>query len=160
MTMLILRTMLTQCKVIWVFDWLIGMRGALPKELFSEKQYPKVYAWVARFNQAIKAARSAAPKPMILKGPEATQRIENAHFAEVELSVAADDPLGLKAGDTVEVWPIDSGFGHKDTGALLGLTEDEVVLGVKSQNGQDIRIHHPRQQFRIRAVSPGSGSKL
>lgn len=96
---------------------------------FSKKQYPKLYAWLARFNKAISEAKLAARNPTNLKGPEAIQRIENGRFAGVEPSVATEDPLGFKAGDTIEVWPIDSGFGHKDTGVLLGLSEGEVVLG-------------------------------
>ena len=145
---------------IWVFDWLNGLKGALPRDLISEQEFPKVFAWISRFNKELKAARSAVPKPTTLKGPEAANRIESAKYAEDEPSVDEKDPLGLRAGTQVEVWPIDSGFRHKDVGVLLGLNQDEVVIGVKTQNGRDIRLHHPRQQFRIRAVNPHASSKL
>ena len=95
-----------------------------------------------------------------MKGSEATLRGETASFADVEPSVDAEDPLELKAGDRVEAGPIDSGFRYKDVGTLLGLNEEEVVLGVKTENGQEIRIHHPRQQFRIRAVNVSQTTKL
>lgn len=143
-----------------MFDWLNGLKGALPRDLISEQQYPKVFAWIARFNKELKAARSAVPKPTTLKGPEAAKRIESAKYADDEPSVDEKDPLGLKAGAKVEVWPIDSGVRHKDSGVLLGLNQDEVVIGVRTQNGQDIRLHHPRQQFRIRAVNADAPSKL
>ena len=136
------------------------MKGALPKDIISEKQYPKVFAWIARFNQTLKTARSKASKPTTLKGKEAAQRIESAVFAEDQLSVDESDPLKLKAGTKVAVWPTDSGFGHKDTGTLLGLDANEIVIGVKTQSGQDIRIHCPRQQFRIGASSEDNSSKL
>lgn len=31
---------------IWTFDWLNGLKGALPKDLISEKQYPKVFSLI------------------------------------------------------------------------------------------------------------------
>ena len=136
------------------------MKGALPEDVISKKQYPKAFAWIARFNQTMKAARAKAPKPTTLKGKEAAQRIESAAFAENQLSVDSNDPLKLQAGTKVAVWPTDSGFKHKDTGTLLGLDANEIVIGVKTQSGQDIRIHCPRQQFRIETVSGDSSSKL
>lgn len=142
-----------QVAAIWVFDWLVGLKGALPRELLSEKQFPRVFGWIKRFNKEIKTARSAMPKPTTLKGREAAQRIEAAGYADDQPVVCAGDPLGLQAGEKVEVFPIDSGFGHKDVGTLLGLNEDEVVIGVQTESGKEIRVHHPRQQFRIKAVN-------
>ena len=141
---------------IWVFDWLKGMKGALPTNIISDATYPRVFAWIARFNKEIQNARARAPKPTTLKGLEAAERLGSAGFADAEPAVDAGDPLGLQAGSTVEVWPIDSGFRHKDVGTLLGLDTDEVVIGVKSQCGDDMRLHFPRQQFRIKAVSSDS----
>ena len=150
---------LMQEQAIWTFDWLNGLKGALPRELISAKQYPKVFAWIARFNDTFKAAKSQAPKPASLKGDAAVQRILNATFAEKELGVDSADPLGLQHGTEVEVFPIDSGSRHHDRGRLAGLTKDEVVLSVQAQ-GTELRLHYPRTGFRIKAVTSGGSSKL
>lgn len=147
-----------QQTAIWPIDWLIGLEGALPSELFNEKQFPKVYAWVARFNSAYRKARSAAAKPTSLKGSEAKQRISQAAFAETKLTVDKNDPLRLNAGDEVEVWPIDSGFKHRDRGRLLKLSTTEVVIAIQSEDHEEIHLHTPRNNFRIAAVN--SASKL
>jgi hypothetical protein len=77
----------------------------------------------------------------------------DAKFAEKESSVKEDDPIGLKKGAEVEVWPIDTGIGHRDHGRLVGLTRDEVVLSVKPEvEGKEVRVHFPRTSFRIKAV--------
>jgi len=153
--------MLTGLIAIWPFDWLIGLKGALPRDLISEKQYPKVFAWVARFNKVTKAAKAAAKKPTTLTGDAAAQRILNARFADKEIGVDGHDPLGLKHGDQVEVWPTDSGMRHKDRGRLIGLSTNEVVLEVKPDGeSKEIRLHFPRTNFRIEAVKGRSAPKL
>jgi hypothetical protein len=148
-----------QEQAIWTFDWLNGLKGALPRELISVKHYPKVFAWIDRFNDALKAAKLHAPRPASLKGDDAVQRILNATFAEKEPSVDSADPLGLQHGMEVEVFPIDSGSRHHDRGRLVGLTKDEVVLNVQAQ-GTELRLHYPRTDFRIKAATSGGGSKL
>jgi hypothetical protein len=133
------------------------LKGALPRELFSEKQYPRVFAWHKRFSKAVTAAKAAVAKPTTLKGDAALQRIVDASFAEQESAVDEEDPLGLKKGTEVEVWPIDTGVRHRDRGPLVGLTQDEVVLSVESEaEGRQIRVHFPRTNFRIQAVREGA----
>jgi hypothetical protein len=133
------------------------LKGALPRDLFSEKQYPKVFAWHERFSKAIKAAKAAVAKPTTLKGDAALQRIVDASFAEQESVVDEQDPLGLRKGTEVEVWPIDTGVRHRDRGCVVGLSQDEIVLSVKSEaQGKEIRVHFPRTNFRIRAVKEGA----
>ena len=145
---------------IWPFDWLHGLKGALPSELVSEKQYPKVFAWISRFRKAISAAKATAPKPQTLKGDKALQQIMSAGFAEPEGQVDESDPLKLKKGQEVEVWPTDSGFRHRDRGRLVTLNAGEVVLSAKTGTiGEEIRIHCPRVNFRIAPVD-GNTSKL
>ena len=100
------------------------------------------------------------PKPKTLKGAEAIQHVTQADFTEPEGDVDASDPLGLKKGQDVESWPIDSGSRHHDRGRLVSLTSKEVVLATQSKvGGKEVRIHHPRWNFRTRAVS-GEGVKL
>ncbi|EXJ62780.1 hypothetical protein A1O7_03219 [Cladophialophora yegresii CBS 114405] len=152
---------LADIEAIWTFDWLNGLKGALPRELISDKKYPKVFAWIARFNDALKASKAKAPKPATLKGDVAAERIFNASFVEKDLAVDPADPLGLKRGTEVEVFPVDSGTHHRDQGRLIGLTEDEVVLGIQAQ-GKELHLHYPRTGFRVRAVAAtgGTPSKL
>ena len=85
-----------------------------------------------------------------------------ADFYEPEGDVDPGDPLGLKKGQDVESWPVDSGVKHHDRGKLVSLTSKEVVLASQSKvGGKEVRIHHPRWNYRIRAVGgEGEGAKL
>ncbi|KAL8901721.1 MAG: hypothetical protein Q9192_000408 [Flavoplaca navasiana] len=152
---------LADIEAIWPFHWLSTMEGALPPSLFGKDHFPNVYAWIDRFNTAVKVARSSAPKVTTLKGSEAIQHVTQAGLAEPDGEVDGQDPLGLKKGQDVESWPIDSGFNHRDRGQLVALTRQEVVLKTQAKIGhKDVHIHHPRTNFRIRAVSGGGESKL
>lgn len=136
------------------------MKGALPPSLISNEKFPKVYAWIDRFSKAVSSAKSSAPKPTTLKGAEAVKYVTQAKFSEPEGEIDASDPLGLTKGQDVESWPIDSGFSHRDRGNLVSLTSKEVVLVSQSKvGGKGVRIHHPRWNFRVRAVS-GGGANL
>lgn len=119
-----------------------------------------VYAWIDRFNKAVKTARGSAPKPTTLKGAEAVKHVISAGFSEPEGEVDGNDPLNLSKEQDVESWPIDSGFRHHDRGKLVALNSKEVVMAAQSKvGGKEIRIHHPRWNFRTRAVS-GEGARL
>jgi hypothetical protein len=78
--------------------------------------------------------------------------IEAGVFAEPEGEVDGNDPSGLRKGDEIEVWPIDSGFSRKDRGRLVRLDSSEIVVESKTSNGKDVRIHAPRHGFRVRKV--------
>ena len=145
---------------VWPFHWLLNIPGALPPHLFSSQIYPKVYAWIARFSSAVAAAKDSAPKPVTFEGGEAVKHVTSADFSEQDTRVDENDPLGLKEGQDVEVWPTDTGFRHKDRGKLVGLTRVEVVIEAQSKvEGKVVRIHAPRVGFRVRAVG-GDGSKI
>ena len=124
------------------------MKGALDPELFSAKTFPKVFAWIDRFNAAVADAKKRVPKPTTLKGNAATERVLNAKFVEEDIGVNASDPVKLTKGQQVEVWPTDSGVRHHDRGSLIGLDDDEVVI----EAGTGIRVHFPRSGFRVAAV--------
>ncbi|KAL8776736.1 MAG: hypothetical protein Q9213_008155 [Squamulea squamosa] len=152
---------LADIEAIWPFCWLRGMEGALPPALFGKDNFPKVHAWLDRFSGALKAAKESAPKVTSLKGAEAVQYITQAEFNESNREVDALDPLALKSEQDVESWPIDSGFNHRDRGQLVALTRQEIVLKSQTKVGhKDVHIHHPRSNFRIRAVSGGGELKL
>ncbi|KAL2043980.1 hypothetical protein N7G274_003500 [Stereocaulon virgatum] len=150
---------LADIEAIWPFHWVLSLKS-LPPTVVSKEKYPKVYAWIDRFNAAIASAKSSAPKPATLKGAEAVKHVMQADFAEPEGQVDVNDPLGLKKGQDVESWPVDSGFKHHDRGRLVSITPQEVVLASQSKvGGREIRIHHPRWNFRTRAVGT-LGTKL
>lgn len=136
---------------IWPFHWLLSMKTALPPTLVSPKTHPLTHAWIARFNSALSAAKASAPKPTTLSGPDAVAQILKAEYAEPEAGVDEGDPAGLRRGMEVESWPIDSGSRHRDRGRLVGLTRGECVL-----QGGEVRVHHPRWNFRVREVKEGA----
>lgn len=145
---------LTQFIAIWAFDWLNGMKGALDPSIISAKQFPKVFAWIARFNKEINAAKAKAPKPNSLKGDAAAQRILSAAYADSDIGVDSSDPVSLEKGQDVEVWPIDSGFRARDQGKLVGLNDEEIVIQIP---GKDIHLHCPRKGFRLAAAGSPRG---
>ena len=151
---------LTRELAIWPFDWLVEMKGALPASVISDQQFPKVYAWIKRFREALRAAKSSGPRPVTLKGPQAVSFVSGANLAESGGPVDAADPLGLEKGQEVEVWPIDSGFTHRDRGTLVSLTPDEMVLASRTEaGGSEVHIHFPRWGFRT-ARARGAAAKL
>jgi hypothetical protein len=80
-----------------------------PKEYFSAERYPKVFAWRDRFRKALKDAKNAAPKAVSLKGEDAVKFVTSADFTDKTLGVDEKDPLALKEGATVEMYPTDGG---------------------------------------------------
>lgn len=40
----------------------------------------------------------------------------------------------------------------QDRGRLVKLTKEEVSIAVQAKSGEEIRLHAPRWQFRVRAI--------
>ena len=98
----------------------------------------------------MKEAEKSAGKAVSLDGKAAFQHITSASYHDQQTGVDVTDPTGLKEGDSVQLWPIDSGFRHKDNGRLVKLTRDEVVLAISTKSGgKEIRVHAPRWGFRL-----------
>lgn len=135
---------------MWAFEFLVDLQ--LPAEHISEKQYPNVFAWVARYREAREKAKASSPEPTKLDGASAAKHIHSSDFAEDDLSVDVKDALGLKEGTEVEVYAADWGTEHRDRGRLVGLTPDEVTIAVKNKDNSEIRIHAPRTGFKIRVA--------
>lgn len=129
-----------------------------PKEYFSAEKYPKVYAWRARFRTALDAARARTqPQVVTLRGAQAVQQVVNAAFTDNDLTVDPRDPTRLTAGTLVEFFPTDGGgFFHQDRGRLLKLTAREVAIAIAATSGEEIHLHAPRWQFRLRAMQADS----
>ncbi|KIW04673.1 uncharacterized protein PV09_04409 [Verruconis gallopava] len=137
-------------EAIWPFHWLADLPGALPPNVISPVQFPRVFAWIQRFRDALKQAQRLSPRQKKVTGDDVVKYMQQARFVESVGEIAANDPLGLKPGEVVEVCPIETGFTHRDKGMLLTLTPNEVVVGKKMNvGGGEIRIHCPRWGFRI-----------
>ncbi|KAK7511890.1 glutathione S-transferase [Phyllosticta citriasiana] len=143
-------------EAIWPFDWLVDMDGALPGEIISEKQFPKVFGWIQRFRACLRRAQASGSKAVKLDGEAAAEVICGASFAESGGKIDAADPLGLALGTEVEVWPLDSGSSHHDKGRLVSLTWDEVVIATRADDKKweaEIHVHFPRWGFRVARAS-------
>ncbi|KAH0442805.1 glutathione S-transferase [Colletotrichum camelliae] len=143
---------LADIEAVWLVHWLTGIPGALPKEYISAEKFPKVFAWIARFQKEISAAKKAAPKVETVSGDEAAKIVTSSPYNEPEGKVDTNDALvaaaGLKAGEEVVVWPTDTGATHKDSGKLVSINGDEVVIEVSGEKGS-VRVHAPRHGFRV-----------
>lgn len=153
---------LADIEAVWPLHWLAGMPGALPKDKFAPSVYPRVYAWIQRFEGAVQAAKKNVGKPKTLSGEEAEKLILGSAYHESEGSVDLEDfeavKLGLRKGDEITVGPTDFGATRKDVGRLLALGSEEVVYETKGDGGV-VRVHAPRHGFRI-SKGKGDGVKL
>lgn len=146
-------------EAVWVPAWLIGMKDALPEDVLGPNVFPKVYAYTNRFLKLVAETRKKAGKVERLDGKAAAKKVLDAK-TQSGVDVNQGDPLGLEAGQEVSVWPIDSGFSHKDQGKLVKLVWNEVVIekNVDSEVGKgNIRLHFPRTGFR---VAPAEKARL
>ncbi|KAK0614159.1 hypothetical protein B0T14DRAFT_437672 [Immersiella caudata] len=148
---------LADIEAVWVVHWLTGLKGALDESVISKGRYPRVYAWVERFQRAVSDAKGRLGEPRTLNGEEASGVIAKAERVE-EVGVDGDEPVvkahGLREGDFVEVWPLDSGSAHVDVGKLIGLTAREVVF----ETMEGFRVHAPRHGFRVQPLKPAGAS--
>lgn len=148
---------------IWTFHWAItkelGLWDALEKDdVVNEQQFPRTFAYVDRFAKALTTKQKDNGEPKRLSDEETLRMIFDSDFFEPEGIVDERDPLKLKKGQMVEIWPVESGFNHHDKGELLSIGVNEVVIASKPQLGDGLlRIHYPRTNIRI---SPVAGSKL
>lgn len=146
-------------QAIWPFDWVVhvDLYGSDPPEQLSSARYPKTHAWVARFQVAISAARTAHPPPTRIDGEQMLRLVLNSRYAEPMGEVDETDPVALMKGQIVEVWPTDSGMNHRNEGILVALNVNEVVIAKTIANttgdGHDgVLVHFPRMNFRIQTV--------
>lgn len=143
-------------EAVWALHWLSKIPGALvASEGLGPAQFPRVFAWVERFDRAVVAAAGKEGVVGAVKGEEAVKGIVAAEYFEKEGAVeegeAVVQVLGLKKGDRVVVFPSDWGTTHKDVGSLVSIDEREVVFESKAQTegSPTVRVHAPRLGFRI-----------
>lgn len=151
---------------VWPFHWISGIPEALDGGRLDAGNYPRVFAWIARFDAAIKAAVKQTSKPVVLEGADAVSFVLGQHSANSESGAAdvdSSDALGLALGDVVEVHPTDSGVSHKDVGRLVKLNVEEVVVAVKVPGGGagEVQVHFPRWGYKVKKVDgPGEKGRL
>lgn len=144
---------LADIEAVWPLHWLSGLPGALPPDQVSETRFPKVFAWIKRFDRVVSAGADEIPS---VSGEEAAQTIVGSSYFEAQdVKVDETEPLGkalgLKEGERVVVFPVDNGSTHKDSGVLLGLDGKEVVFETVAdvQGSPTVRVHAPRHGYRI-----------
>jgi glutathione S-transferase len=120
--------------------WFIKERLGGGKPVAPLDRLPLITAWSER----MKAVGSGKPSEM-----GAADAIAIAKAATPEATrVEADDPSGLKAGQTVSVTPDDTGK-VPVSGTLVGLTNDRVSIGRHDEQVGDVVVHFPRAGFII-----------
>ncbi|KAL2786273.1 hypothetical protein BJX66DRAFT_37331 [Aspergillus keveii] len=144
-------------ETAWALSWLFSTPGAVPEDHISPRLFPKVFAWVNRFQKAVRAAEKSLPKITTLSGEQVADLLGKAasdHTADV---IEENDPLvqanGFHRGQLVQVWPTDSGARHKTVGKLVGLTSQEITIET-TEGEVTVRVHAPRKGFRVGAAAP------
>ncbi|KAL4971549.1 hypothetical protein BDW66DRAFT_165075 [Aspergillus desertorum] len=145
---------LADVEMVWPFHWLFSTPGALPEEHISARLFPKVFAWVDRFQTTIRKSQKALRVPQTVSGEQAADLLKRATADETADVVDQSDPLvqacGLQKGQVVQVWPTDTGARHKTVGRLLGLTDKEITI--ETIEGEvPVRVHAPRHGFQVAA---------
>lgn len=156
------RPKLADVHAAWLFDWASGL-ASLKQEgelggLFTEETYPNVFAWLARYKDAVAKAHEKNGRAKTVSIEDTIETVLNSDFAENERDVDPSDPLQLRKGQLVEMWPTDSGMNHHDTGKLVSIGANEVCVESEVSGGKGhLRIHYPRTNFKIVAMA---GQKL
>lgn len=142
-------------KMVWPLLWMQTVPGARPEEHISEAQFPSVFAWMKRFEDVAEKAVHEMGELRTLTGEEAAKLILSSDYHEADGQVDETDALvkqlNLKKGQLVKMWPTDTGSNHKDVGELVSVTDKEVVIEAKAEDGGSVRIHAQRHEF---AVAP------
>src|SRR5690349_11201402 len=99
-----------------MLDFVSGME--LPEDLISAKTFPRTFAWLDRYRAAVDQAKTSGREPTTLDGQAAADHIHRSEFGLTKVSVAGDDPTGLREGIDVEVFTADWVTEHKDHGRL------------------------------------------
>tara|TARA_R110002003_G_scaffold122_9_gene11090 strand:- start:14620 stop:16344 length:1725 start_codon:yes stop_codon:yes gene_type:complete len=148
---------LADIDAVWPFEWMIVdryMKDCLPESHISEKIYPRTFAWVRRFMSLVEEKKGARAKPTSLDGAAMANQISNATSPMDDIGFINDDPLDVKLGNEVQVFPSDYGHMGKTAGELVGLSTTEVVI----RNAKGLNVHFPRWNFTIRSVGQNLGT--
>ncbi|KAL5044874.1 hypothetical protein BDW71DRAFT_185481 [Aspergillus fruticulosus] len=147
---------LADIEMVWPLHWLFSTPDALPEEHISARLFPKVFAWVDRFEAAVGQAQRALRVPETLSGEQVAELLKTAGADKTADVVDQSDPLvqahGLQKGQMVQLWPADTGSRHKTVGKLLELTDKEITIET-TDGDVAVRVHAPRHGFQVAAVA-------
>jgi hypothetical protein len=131
------------------------MPGALDPAYISANQFPKTFAYIDRFNAALKTAQSAMARPVRLPIQDVISHMSTSRFYESVGDVDANDPLALQPGDEVTTGPTDTGVANRDTGRLVTLTPNQITIAKQTKDNFEIHVHMPRWGFRVYKAKGG-----
>lgn len=135
---------------------MLQMPGALPEEVFNVKDFPQTSAYLARYAAAVKA--SMMDQVPSMTGQEAVEVIRRSKYFEQSHAVVPGATV-LSEGQMVKVWRTDdlsSGVKHFDSGKLIGLSSQEIVIGSTAPEGHELHLHFPRRNFKVIPMSTES----
>ncbi|KAI5927422.1 hypothetical protein F4810DRAFT_706789 [Camillea tinctor] len=154
---------LVDIEAVWLWHWLHNIPGALSPEVIGKDAFPKVFAWIERFDAFMKEKTKEMGKVKTLGGDQAAELIVRSSFAEPEAQVDGADPVvvaeGFEKGQNVRLWPTDYGFLNKDEGMLVAMNKTEYVIETQGKFGS-VRVHSPRLGFKISKSSGATASKI
>ncbi|KAG5984397.1 hypothetical protein E4U55_004970 [Claviceps digitariae] len=162
---------LADIEAVWPLHWLVGLPGALPGGQFSREVYPRVYAWMERFDSAVRHARERnargvsrltgeeAARLVVRRRPGEEEYLEHEHEHDGPLTRNGVDEMdfearslgGLRAGDEVVVGPTDTGVSGRDVGRLVGLNSEEVVYETTCGR-EGVYVHRLKSNAEAREV--------
>ncbi|KAI1485205.1 hypothetical protein F5X96DRAFT_691127 [Biscogniauxia mediterranea] len=130
---------LVDIEAVWLWHWLHYIPGALSSDVISKDSFPKVFAWIERFDAVVKEKAKKIGEVKTLGGEQAAELIVRSSYAEPEGQVDAGDPVvvagGFKKGEDVRLWPTDYGFLNKDEGKLVAMDSTEYVIETQGKYG-------------------------
>ena len=149
---------LADIHVAWNLDWATAMAGLKQEgekgDLFTKENYPNVWAWLDRYKAFVSKVQEQDGRAPTISVDDTEQKILSSDFGEPEGQVDPLDPLQLKKGEYVEMFPTDSGMNHHDKGELVAIGLNEAVVKSEVPGGKGhLRIHYPRTNFKIQAVA-------
>jgi len=127
----------------WFIVWFIRGKNDMTERLLRE--CPAVQAWASRMDSVgYGDSRPISPAEALAEARQAEPA-----FADGE---DAGDPLGLKRGSIVAIFPI-SDTGEKPiTGELVASSRDTVTLRYTARECDTVSLHFPRVGYRMMAV--------
>lgn len=133
----------------WAVGWSLKAIGLAQEPGFGEKDFPRIYKWVASW---------PTPDYKDLGQEEVWEKIKGAEYSAKDIGVNDKDPLSIKAGTNVCIENSDTEAGaHPQKGRLVGLNDDEMVIELK--NG--LRLHFPRIGYVVKeAKAEGMSSRF
>lgn len=124
----------------WAVGWSLTAIGLGQQDGFREKDFPRIYKWVASW---------PSPQYTDLSQEQVWDAMECAEYTADEIGIDEHDSLGINDGTHVVVENSDTEPGaHPQQGRLVGVNESEVVIEL----GNAIRLHFPRVGYVIKAA--------